>query len=298
MAGCVSFGTPDGAASVLRGTAASERPEAHGPPSSTMTTYGRRTSSRASCRPPARPAAAGSTRVTYTWTSDCDSSAAARHCHPSTSLAMLSSHNTLPSGASNVMVRTELLTAVGDFDPSLQRTEDWDMWLRLARIGLPAWVPRPLVAYRHHHGNAGTNPSPMVTEPKLLAHRYGIAIDVPRMMRRAAWTCLQDGRRLKAAGYYLRSVAHGDMRSLGRAAVAMTHPAVGTPEVYRLIGWTAEARLWAAGAESWLAPLRNRNRRAVLRRPARPSSVAWPGSVDVVALSALTECRTSARQRR
>jgi hypothetical protein len=36
----------------------------------------------------------------------------------------------------------------------------------------------------------------------------------------------------------------------------MTHPAVGTGEVYRLIDWTVEARTWAAGAESWLAPLR------------------------------------------
>jgi glycosyltransferase involved in cell wall biosynthesis len=191
-------------------------------------------------------------------------------------MAMLPSHNTLPSGASNVMVRTELLTAVGDFDTSLQRTEDWDMWLRLARIGPPAWVPRPLVAYRHHHGNAGTNPSPMVTEPRLLAHRYGIAIDVPRMMRRAAWACLQDGRRLKAAGYYLRSVAHGDMRSLGRAAVAMTHPAVGTPEVYRLIGWTAEARQWAAGAESWLTPLRE-SKPPRHPSPGRPGRAQSPG---------------------
>jgi glycosyltransferase involved in cell wall biosynthesis len=179
---------------------------------------------------------------------------------PADAMAMLPSHNTLPSGASNVMVRTDLLAAVGDFDTSLQRTEDWDMWLRLARIGPPAWVRRPQVAYRHHHGNADTDPSPMVTEPRLLAHRYGISVDLSGMMRRAAWSCLQDGRRVKAAGYYLRAVAHGDVRSLGRAAVAMTHPAVGTRDVYRLIGWTAEARKWAADAEAWLAPLRELER--------------------------------------
>jgi hypothetical protein len=90
----------------------------------------------------------------------------------------------------------------------------------------------------------------------LLANRYGITVDLAAMMRRAAWTCLQDGSRVKAAGYYLRAVARGDIRSLGRAAVAMTHPAVGTREVYRLVPWPAEAREWAAGAESWLAPLR------------------------------------------
>lgn len=185
---------------------------------------------------------------------------------PADAMAMLPSHNTLPSGASNVMVRTELLAAVGDFDTSLRRTEDWDMWIRLAKTGPPAWVRRPQVAYRHHRGNADTDPSPMVSEPILLAHRYGISVDLPGMMRRAAWSCLQDGRRAKAAGYYLRAVAHGDVRSLGRAAVALTHPAVGTRDVYRLIGWTAEARKWAAGAEAWLAPLRE------LESPGRVSS--------------------------
>jgi glycosyltransferase involved in cell wall biosynthesis len=171
-------------------------------------------------------------------------------------MAMLSAYNTLPAGGSNVIVRAELLAAVGTFDTSLRRTEDWDLWIRLAQTGPAACVPRPLVAYRHHRGNARTDPSSMVSEPRLLADRYGIAVDLAAMMRRAAWTCLRDGRRRKAVGYYLRAVARGDLRSLGRAAVAMTHPAVGTGEVYRLIRWPAEAREWAAGAESWLAPLR------------------------------------------
>jgi glycosyltransferase involved in cell wall biosynthesis len=175
---------------------------------------------------------------------------------PPETVSLLSSHNTLPSGASNVMVRAELLAAVGAFDVSLRRTEDWDMWIRLARTGPPAWVRRPLVGYRHHPGNADTEPSPMVNEPKMLAHRYGLTVDLPAMMRRAAWACLQDGRRLKAAKYYVLAAAHGDVRSFGRAAIALTHPAVGTADVYRLIKWTAEARDWAAGAESWLAPLR------------------------------------------
>lgn len=179
---------------------------------------------------------------------------------PAEALAMLSSQNTLPSGASNVMVRADLLATVGGFDASLRRTEDWDMWIRLARTGPPAWVCRPQVAYRHHRGNADTDPAPMVSEPTLLARRYGMTVDLPAMMRRAAWTCLQDGRRVKAASYYLRAVARGDLRSLGRAAVAMTHPAVGSREVYRLVKWTDEAREWALRAESWLAPLRQPQR--------------------------------------
>jgi hypothetical protein len=96
----------------------------------------------------------------------------------------------------------------------------------------------------------------MVREPRLLARRYGMPVDSAAMLRRAGWVCLQDGRRLRAAGYYLRAVTRGDVRSLGRAAVAVTHPVVGTSEIYRLLTWTPEARAWAAAAESWLAPLR------------------------------------------
>jgi hypothetical protein len=66
------------------------------------------------------------------------------------------------------------------------------------------------------------------------------------------------------------------MRSLARAVVAMTHPAVGTPDVYRLVGWTAEARVWAADAEPWLAPLRDQEPAG---RPltGRPGSAQSPG---------------------
>jgi GT2 family glycosyltransferase len=175
---------------------------------------------------------------------------------PDEVLALLPSQNTLPAGGSNVVVRADLLTTAGGFDTRLRRTEDWDMWIRLARTGPPACVRRPLVGYRHHRGNARTDPAPMVQEPRLLARRYGMPVDSAAMLRRAGWVCLQDGRRLQAAGYYVRAVAHGDLRSLGRAAVAVTHPAVGTSEVYRLLSWTPEARAWAAAAESWLAPLR------------------------------------------
>jgi glycosyltransferase involved in cell wall biosynthesis len=203
---------------------------------------------------------------------------------PAEAMAMLSSYNTLPAGGSNVVVRADLLVAVGPFDVSLRRTEDWDMWIRLARTGPPAWVCRPLLAYRHHRGNAGTDPAPMVSEPRLLARRYGISVDVPAMMRRAAWTCLQDGRRMRAVRYYLRAAARGDVRSLARVAVALTHPAIAAGQVYRLIDWPPEAREWAAGAESWLAPLRAAALRAAVSadnassEPARGTQPAPRGS--------------------
>jgi glycosyltransferase involved in cell wall biosynthesis len=171
-------------------------------------------------------------------------------------MKQLSAYNTLPSGASNVMIRAGVLSDIGTFDTSLTRTEDWDMWLRLAATGPPACVPRPLVAYRHHRGNASSDPAPMVTEPRVLSRRYDMCVDQRAMLRRAGWSCMLDGRRLRAAGYYVRAAFHGDAASLARALVAMAHPAVGSTDVYRLIGWSAEARRWAADAEVWLAALR------------------------------------------
>ena len=56
----------------------------------------------------------------------------------------------------------EVLRAVGGFDPGLRRTEDWDLWIRIARSGPPAWVCAPLVAYRFHAGNVATDPAEMV----------------------------------------------------------------------------------------------------------------------------------------
>jgi glycosyltransferase involved in cell wall biosynthesis len=175
---------------------------------------------------------------------------------PDEAMALLGTINSIPAGGSTVVVRADVLAAVGPFDTALLRTEDWDMWLRLARTGPPAWVRRPLVGYRHHRGNARTDPRPMVTEPALLARRYGIAVDEAAMLRRAAWICLQDGRRTAAAAYYLRAAGRGDLRSLARAGAALVHPAVGSGEVYRVLHWPPDARVWAADAESWLAPLR------------------------------------------
>jgi glycosyltransferase involved in cell wall biosynthesis len=179
---------------------------------------------------------------------------------PQAAVAALASYNTLASGGSSVLVRADLLATVGGFDAGLRRTEDWDMWLRLAANGPPACVARPLVAYRHHAGNADLDVRPMLGEPRILERRYGIKVDHAAMLRRAAWTCLLAGERAKAAGYYLRATSRGDLRSLGRAAVALTTPAAGSEEVFRLIKWTPAARRWAEPAEGWLAELRDRNR--------------------------------------
>jgi hypothetical protein len=167
---------------------------------------------------------------------------------PDAVMATLPRWNPLSSGGSNVLVRADVLARSGGFDPELRRTEDWDLWLRLARIGPPACVCRPLVAYRFHPMNVALEVESMVDEPRRLATRYGIPVDMAAMYRRAAWTALRGGRRGEAARHYAGAVAHGDLKSIARAAYALTSSAVGSNALFQRVrrdtAWVAEAERW------------------------------------------------------
>jgi glycosyltransferase involved in cell wall biosynthesis len=173
---------------------------------------------------------------------------------PEQVMEALPRYNPVPTGASNVMVRADVLEEAGPFDPELRRTEDWDMWLRLARTGPPAYVRHPLVAYRFHRTNIPVETNAMIREPDLLAARYGIPVDRAAMHRRAAWTCLRAGHRGQAVRHYARAVAMGDVRSVARAAAALVHPAAGSDRVFRLLRGGRDER-WAEEARAWLDEL-------------------------------------------
>ena len=91
-------------------------------------------------------------------------------------------------------------------------------------------------------------------EARQLAIRHGIPVDIAAMNRRAAWASVRGGRRLLAVRYYARAIASGDLRSLGRAAVALVHPAVGSDRLFKLLGrdpgWIAEAEQWLSAFAS------------------------------------------------
>lgn len=54
--------------------------------------------------------------------------------------------------ASSVLARREVIAAAGGFneDPCLRAVEDYDLWLRLARLGEIRYLAEPLVAYMEH----------------------------------------------------------------------------------------------------------------------------------------------------
>lgn len=170
---------------------------------------------------------------------------------PDEILRALSRHNSIPAGASNVIVRAEALEQAGLFDPGLRTSEDWDLWLRLARVaGRPACIARPLVALRTHRRMASRDTDQVLTDLDLIADRHAIPVDRARHHRWAAWMALEDGHRAKAMRHYARALRAGDWRSAGRAIVALVDPGVATRRR------TSPDDAWVADAEEWLNALR------------------------------------------
>ena len=125
---------------------------------------------------------------------------------PSIVVRNLERWDAVPAGASNVVVRRTALLAVGGFDPSLPHLDDWDMWLRLARHGVPAYVRSPLVAYRQHPGQRSLNASASLAEVRLFEERNGVTIDRAAFHIYGAEQELKSGRLGSASWALARSV--------------------------------------------------------------------------------------------
>jgi glycosyltransferase involved in cell wall biosynthesis len=169
---------------------------------------------------------------------------------PEQVVRLIERHNSVPAGASNVIVSADALAAAGPFDAELTNNEDWDMWIRLARAGPPDWVCSPLVAISYHRHNASRDMAAMIRQLDVVAGRYGIRVDRARHYRWAAWYSLLEGRRADATRNYARAVAAGDVASLARAAVAIVRPdyairrARPKDPAAQPDPWIAEARAW------------------------------------------------------
>jgi len=61
-----------------------------------------------------------------------------------------------PVCTSTVLTRKSVVDAVGHFRKGI-RSEDWDLWMRIARAGTILMVEAPLVVYRIHGGNRSRN---------------------------------------------------------------------------------------------------------------------------------------------
>jgi glycosyltransferase involved in cell wall biosynthesis len=175
---------------------------------------------------------------------------------PEQVMRQLRTHNSVPAGASNVMVRTGVLSRAGPFDVGLRRTADWDMWLRLARAGSPAFVSKPVVANRVHRTNVSRDMKLLSSELRVIAERHDIRVDRARHFRWAAWTSMLDGQRWQAVRYYARALAAGDLASGGRAAVAVLDRHYASRMVRRSNA-AAGRNAWADEGRAWLRVLQS-----------------------------------------
>lgn len=55
------------------------------------------------------------------------------------------------------LIRRDALKAIGGFDTGIWGSDDWDLYLRLAKIGPFVYEDRPALLYRVHEGNASGN---------------------------------------------------------------------------------------------------------------------------------------------
>jgi glycosyltransferase involved in cell wall biosynthesis len=182
-------------------------------------------------------------------------------------------YNAVPAGASNVVVRKTTLERVGGFDPSLTHLPDWDLWLRLARDGVPAWVNEPLVGYRIHAANASFRTTEMLGELHGFAQRHGLTSTRAPFHRHLAHLCLRAGRRGEALNHFLQALLHfrdgysridlaTDSRLVrAHAAEVIQRRLRRTPSgraVQRLEAATERDpnAAWKASARAWLSELR------------------------------------------
>ncbi len=169
----------------------------------------------------------------------------------------LPSWTLMPGGSSNVILRADLFSTAGGWDPALVNLADWDLWARLARAAPPACVAAPLVGYRIHRGNASSDTKLILREARFLDGRYAVRLDYGELYRYLAWVCLRSGRRWPALGHFVQAAARGQARSVATTLTALSRDRIANRVTAMRPKVPAARDPWIAEAETWIAPLRD-----------------------------------------
>ena len=163
---------------------------------------------------------------------------------------LLERFNAVSGGGSGTIVESALLTDAGGFDPEFQGShlEDWELWLRLARQELPAWVPAPLVGYRVHGGNASLRVEELVAGMRRLEQRHNVTVDRAAFHRNLAWAARRAGQPRLAARQFARAARHGHLVPLAREVAG----AVRTGLAPRLTRRPVPTSPWQREAQGWI----------------------------------------------
>jgi glycosyltransferase involved in cell wall biosynthesis len=133
---------------------------------------------------------------------------------PEEIVTALPRYNAVPGGGSSVVVRRATWMRIGPFDTRLRNTEDWEMWIRLGKHGVPACVSSPLIARRLHQSNSTLDVAEIVRGTQLIEALHQTTADWGRLHRWFAHSCLRAGRRWEAAGHFARAAVRGHRREV------------------------------------------------------------------------------------
>jgi glycosyltransferase involved in cell wall biosynthesis len=170
---------------------------------------------------------------------------------PAETVAALPRYNAIPGGGSNVVVRRTLWRQAGPFDTRFHGGEDWDLSIRLAKQGPPAWVCQPLMAKRVHSTNMFLDVAKIVRATQLIETLHDTQADWGKLHRWMAHACLRAGGRRAALGHFARAAVRGEGRAVASDLRVLLQRAI----TGRLPGPGAKAPAsdpWRAMAAAWL----------------------------------------------
>jgi hypothetical protein len=147
------------------------------------------------------------------------------------------------------------LHRAGPFDTRLLNTEDWEMWIRLAKTGPPAWVCSPLVAYRVHSSNASLNVIEIGRGARLIEQLHATTVDWGRIHRWMAESYLRLGYRKHALVQFAKAAVRGEARGVASDVTAILRRRVPLWISSDLNKAALSETAWIADASMWLREL-------------------------------------------
>jgi glycosyltransferase involved in cell wall biosynthesis len=75
-------------------------------------------------------------------------------------------------GVHATLFRRTMMDAVGEFDESFRMAEDWDYWIRCAKVGAFGYLPGAMTIYRTHPGQAHHNIDRMFEAGKRVLRKH------------------------------------------------------------------------------------------------------------------------------
>jgi glycosyltransferase involved in cell wall biosynthesis len=174
---------------------------------------------------------------------------------PEDTVAALPRYNAIPGGGSNVMWRRGMWMNVGPFDTRFRGGEDWEMSIRSAQYGPPAWVCRPLMAKRVHETNMFLNVSEIVRATRLIEDLHHTHVDWGRVHRWIAERYLRNGQRGAALAQFAKAAMKGEFGGVAEDLSTLLRRRLrrlATPSPHRT---AAISDPWAAQATAWLREL-------------------------------------------